>query len=76
MAAQRIRVRAAVFVLELLPVVLDVNQLSRDVVGTFRGEEQGELNLLIGRDAAGEPHMFGDLDLVGAGARDWAVAKS
>ena len=33
-----------------------------------RGQEQGELNLLFGRDAAGEAHLLGLLDLFGSGA--------
>ena len=51
--AQSINLRVDVFRAELLPVVGDVYQFAADVIGLFRSQEEGQVNLLLGRDAAG-----------------------
>src|ERR1019366_9841597 len=47
MAPQRPRVRACILALQLLPVVAYIDQLSREVIRSFRSQEQRELNLFV-----------------------------
>jgi hypothetical protein len=52
---------------EAFPVVSDMDKLSREMVGTLRGEEKSQLDLFVGRDAAGETGRLRFFNLARAG---------
>lgn len=61
-SAQGVRFGTAIFVFEPFPVVLNLDELAGDVVGAFRSQEQGQLDLFFRRDATGEANLTCGLD--------------
>ena len=74
--AKREGFRVHVRVLQLLPVVTDVDQFSADVIGLLRGEEERELELFFGRDATGAADLERVLGFLPAGFVARARRKS
>ena len=73
-SAERVSFGTAIFVLESFPVVLNLDELACDVVGAFRSQEQGQLDLFFRRHATGKANLtcrldFGFIDIV-SGAQD------
>ena len=52
------------------------NQLAADVIGALGGQEERQLRLLLGRNAAGDADLLGLFDLLGARARPRPRAES
>jgi hypothetical protein len=66
--AEAVKFRANGLVLQLLPIVLNVDHPSADVIGLLGRQEQRQLDLLLCGHAAGHPDGLGLLHLAPSGA--------
>src|SRR5690348_10666457 len=67
-APQRVLLWPDIVMLETLPIVVNADELSADVIGALRGQKEREGNLLLRRHATGDADLLGFFDLPPAGA--------
>src|SRR5450759_4489274 len=61
-AAERVGFRIHVLSLQPLPIVIHVDQLTADVIGTLGNQKQSQMNLFLGVHAAGKADILSLFD--------------
>lgn len=62
-APQRVKLGFHGRLAQTLPIVEHVDQPSADVIRFLGSQKQSKIDLLIGRDASGQPHLLGFFQL-------------